>query len=570
MNNYRLKPGDSLGERYEIKRLLGQGGFGITYIAYDKNLENEIVIKEYFPAEIAGRDSEGNVFAQAVANESFFEEGKKRFLNEARVLASLFEIPGVVKVIDFFEMNNTAYIVMEYVDGVSLRQWLESRDECCSFDEAYTLLRPIMEALKKIHKKGLLHRDITPDNIMVDSQGNLKLLDFGAAREFLSGKDAEKTMTVIVKEGYAPAEQYEKKGRQGPWTDVYSICATMYEMMTGCMLQNSLERTISDEIYMPSEFGVSISQEQESMFIAKGLSSDPVDRFQSMDEMITAFSGKPVKKEFPLKFKILAGACAVLCITAAVTLPQMFKGDEVEARAGSYDRGSERYEEFVTYVKEHAIEEKPSENHEGATTYTLSNKDVKAWGETDNRHRFEITADELIKHLESKGHQVEKLDTINKNIVDIMQYGAIETSFQKATSYIIDGTSKIHINSELLSDEIYKVMVHPAVEKEATVAARQSEAENMKHTCNITSTVVDKLVPSKKESTREFEKSIYELYTEDRYTNFFDPDFITGYEFREMYFVATTSDDFDNQCTFSMFACGECGNIYGEPYAWPR
>ena len=149
MNKHIFTAGHHLGDRYEIKRLLGRGGFGITYVAYDNNLKNEIVIKEYFPAEIAGRNNDGNVYAQAVANESLYEEGKKRFLSEARVLASLFEIPGVVKVIDFFEMNNTAYIVMEYVVGVSLRQWLESRDECCSFDEAYMLLRPVMEAMKK-------------------------------------------------------------------------------------------------------------------------------------------------------------------------------------------------------------------------------------------------------------------------------------------------------------------------------------------------------------------------------------------------------------------------------------
>ncbi len=157
------------------------------------------------------------------------------FLREAKILASLFEIPGIVKVLDYFQEEERAYCVMEYVRGISLRSYLERREEPLTFEESWQMLLTVLRSLEKVHKKKLLHRDFNPDNLLVQEDGSLKLIDFGSARQFVEETDASKTMTVLVKDGYAPPEQYLRRGSQGPWTDIYAICATVYEMVTGCI-----------------------------------------------------------------------------------------------------------------------------------------------------------------------------------------------------------------------------------------------------------------------------------------------------------------------------------------------
>ena len=163
------------------------------------------------------------------------------FFGEAKILASLFEIPGIVKVLDYFQEEERAYCVMEYVRGISLRSYLERREEPLTFEESWQMLLTVLRSLEKVHKKKLLHRDFNPDNLLVQEDGSLKLIDFGSARQFVEETDASKTMTVLVKDGYAPPEQYLRRGSQGPWTDIYAICATVYEMVTGCIPENALE-----------------------------------------------------------------------------------------------------------------------------------------------------------------------------------------------------------------------------------------------------------------------------------------------------------------------------------------
>lgn len=179
-------------------------------------------------------------------------------------------------------------------------------------------------------------------------------------------------------------------------------------------------------------------------------------------------------------------------MNAAVSLTYLLKDEEVEIRAGSYDRGSARYEQFVSYVKEHATSEKPSEDNEGATVYTLNEKDVIAWGETDNRNLFETTNKELISYLKSEGYSVKRTETKKNNTVEIMPYGVITTSFEYGEFYLIDETSRIFINSDLLSGKIARLNIYPAVGDDAS---NLSESQKMRHTSEVTAKIAIKIAP---------------------------------------------------------------------------
>lgn len=277
---HQLRAGTLLYNRYLIGKALGQGGFGITYIGFDTTLELRVAIKEYYPNGFSNRNNEVTNNVTLTANYAdLYQRGKTRFMQEARILARFYEEPGIVSVRDFFEGNNTAYIVMEYLGGATLKNFIGAKGKI-PMDKLLPMFHPMILSLEKIHSQGIIHRDISPDNIMVLQNGTLKLLDFGAAREV----DEEKSISVMLKPGYAPEEQYRRKGRQGPWTDVYALCATIYFCLTGVRPEEAVERVLNDDIKRPSEFGVQISQAQESVII-RGLSVHAADRYQSVQAL---------------------------------------------------------------------------------------------------------------------------------------------------------------------------------------------------------------------------------------------------------------------------------------------
>ena len=287
---HHLVPGTLLSNKYYVGASLGEGGFGITYIGRDTKLEMKVAIKEYYPNGYASRANTAGMTVSCGTKEDrkeFFEKGKERFLREARILAKFSGEPGIVDVRDFFEENNTAYIVMEYLDGETLKSFIK-REGTISPKKAVDLLMPVMLSLKKVHAQGLIHRDISPDNIMlVGSQ--VKLLDFGAARN-VSGV-SNKSLSVMLKPGYAPEEQYRSKGDQGPWTDIYALCATLYKCITGVTPDDSTQRVFSDEVKTPSALGLKIDPVTEAA-IMKGLSVLKRDRYQSIDELLDGLNGK--------------------------------------------------------------------------------------------------------------------------------------------------------------------------------------------------------------------------------------------------------------------------------------
>ena len=237
-SNMALPLRSLLKNRYLIGKTLGSGGFGITYLAWDQTLQVAMAIKEYMPSTLAIRNGEdASIRPNSKKSEKPFNYYMSMFLEEARTLAKLNEVKEIVSVQDVFKEYVTIYIVMYYVSGVSLETYLINACGRLEAKEGLEIMKVIMAALTKVHKKGLIHRDISPDNIYISHDHEVKLLDFGAARYTLG--QGEKTLSIILKRGYAPLEQYLEKGMQGPWTDVYSVGATLYKVLTGKKPQRS-------------------------------------------------------------------------------------------------------------------------------------------------------------------------------------------------------------------------------------------------------------------------------------------------------------------------------------------
>ena len=335
--------------RYIVGRVLGAGGFGITYIGYDLKLDGRVAIKEYYPSGAANRSVSLTVYPTAEGNGNPFETGKERFLKEARVLSGFIEDSSIVTLRDYFEENGTAYIVMEYLDGEDLSHYAVRHGKF-TFDEALDLLEPAMLALDKVHKKGLIHRDISPSNLMVLSDGRIKVLDFGAAR--LQSVNGELSLSVMLKPGYAPIEQYSTHGEQGPWTDVYAMSATFYRLITGKAPTSATDRTCGSAVELPSALGVKITPAQEGALM-HGLALQSADRTQTMAGLAeslrakkTVHGSKPEKPKapekpekrdksgkpaLPKKRLIAIGASALVVLAACLTLPALRNGTDSSA-----------------------------------------------------------------------------------------------------------------------------------------------------------------------------------------------------------------------------------------------
>ena len=285
--------------RYLIGKVLGEGGFGITYIGFDLRLEERVAIKEFYPAGSVTRYAKhsAEVEATSAAGEVLLEREREKFLTEARTMSRFSGESSIVHVRDFFYANSTAYIVMEYIDGETMQRRLKENGPEKDFNKLLDMLRPVMKDLDSVHKAGFIHRDISLSNLMVDKSGSVKLLDFGTAREV--SEDGEKSLSIVLKPGFAPEEQYRRHGKQGPWTDVYALCATMYKLCTGVTPEVSVDRLSDDSLEPPSKLGVKINPQQEAV-LARGLAVHQEDRIQSVTELLEeldkAAEGKAILK----------------------------------------------------------------------------------------------------------------------------------------------------------------------------------------------------------------------------------------------------------------------------------
>ncbi|THB71448.1 MAG: hypothetical protein D6E12_01205 [Desulfovibrio sp.] len=338
-----LPPNAILKKKYFIGRVLGHGGFGITYLAWDRDLGIKLAIKEYLPAELATRSPHRKTISVFPGDKGQqFAWGLSKFMEEARTLARFEGHPGIVGVRDFFQENGTAYLVMAYVEGETLREYLKRSGGSISTDTALKLMMPVMDALREVHDAGLLHRDVSPANIYLTKNGQVKLLDFGAARYSIG--EYSKSLSVVLKPGYAPEEQYRTRGKQGPWTDVYAVAATMYRAITGEVPPDALDRLDSDTLEPPTTMGVAISSLVEAALL-QALSVRAKNRFTSMRALQMALMGGGDGKK-------------------GISEPESFAWPEPDSRDEPPELPStpqplaepeEKTDEFVPEIKDHLV-----------------------------------------------------------------------------------------------------------------------------------------------------------------------------------------------------------------------
>ena len=276
---HALPCGTELADKYTVGKVLGQGGFGITYIGWNNMLETRVCIKEYFPdgAAIRDRTLGTTVNWYNGANAERNRKGYESFVTEARKAARLRDLPSVVKVWDVFQANETAYIVMDFIEGVSLKDHLIQTGKPLTEDECVEFFGPVMTSLTEVHKRGIIHRDISPDNLMLRPDGKLVLLDLGAAKDLNNGSG--QSSFVVARRGFSPLEQYTHKSKIGPWTDVYALCATILYCITGKLLPEPLERYSGKTVDM-SGLAPGFARALEN-----GLAIEPGKRTQSMEEL---------------------------------------------------------------------------------------------------------------------------------------------------------------------------------------------------------------------------------------------------------------------------------------------
>lgn len=332
--SYHIPPGSVLQQRYIVGRALGFGGFGITYIGWDYVMARKVAIKEYLPSEFATRmPTQLKVTVYSGEREEQYKEGLIKTMEEARRLAKFESVPGIVQIYDCFEENGTSYIVMEFLEGMSLKDYLAEKGNMTP-EQALPVVLQIAAAMEAVHKTGILHRDIAPDNIYVlnpDEPDSLrvKLLDFGAAR-YATTKHS-KSLSVIIKPGYAPEEQYRSRGDQGTWTDVYALAATFYKMLTGVTPEDAMERSVKDEVKKPSRMGIKISKPTETALM-NAMHVKIQDRTQTMEEFSQELMAAEVKERAVTKDKqavasipkwFLAVAGVTLAVGAAAAVLMM-------------------------------------------------------------------------------------------------------------------------------------------------------------------------------------------------------------------------------------------------------
>lgn len=284
-----LKPGTVLQKKFVVGRVLGAGGFGNTYIGWNQLIQRRVAIKEYFPHQLSSRGGDGRtVSVSDVISQQRFRAGLHQFLEEARSIASLQDVKGVVQVFTFFEENGTGYIIMEYLEGMDVKTILEQRGNRMDYEWSRRVILTVLHTLREIHSRNVLHRDIAPDNIIVTNEGVIKLIDFGAAKH--ATELANVRSDIVLKSGYAPLEQYSKKVKQGAYTDLYAVAALFYRMLTGMKPQPANDRMNKDELKPLSELGIHVPQQAE-FAIMVCLNLQPEFRLQSAQEFMEALDG---------------------------------------------------------------------------------------------------------------------------------------------------------------------------------------------------------------------------------------------------------------------------------------
>ena len=398
---YHITPGVVLQGKYIVGRVLGYGGFGVTYLGYDNILKRKIAIKEYLPTDFSTRmpgETKLTVYSGAAGEQ--FTAGLKSFVEEAHRLAKFNSLPGIVDIYDSFSENNTGYIIMEYLEGKTVKEMLKENGTF-TFERAKEIVLAVLAPLKEVHKEGIIHRDIAPDNIFITDDNTVKLIDFGASRYATTLHS--KSLSVLLKPGYAPEEQYRSRGQQGPWTDMYALSVTFYKMLTGITPEEALERRVKDAVKEPSKLGAVLPQSAENA-IMNAMNVNIEERTQSAEAFEQALTADDVTRikgtrlnqdtgRIPLWMKISAAVLAAAILTTSilvatgvinlrggfldlggkyvtaegyVTVPEVLKKTVAEAQSITEDKGllfqitDKRYDDTGLIPKDRVLLQDPS------------------------------------------------------------------------------------------------------------------------------------------------------------------------------------------------------------------
>lgn len=324
--SYYLDPGTIIGGKYIVGRVLSYGGHTVSYMGMDAEKNRKVIVKEYLPSDFSTRsEGEKEVTIYSGDGQQQFEQGLTNFLNEANRIQHLQNINGIAKVYDCISENETGYVISEYVEGHTLKEILETGKRY-SAEEAADFIRKILQGLVEVHRMDIVHCDISPETIMITSSGDIKLTDFGATRYVTTANS--KSLSIILKRGFAPEEQYRSKGVRGPWTDVYALGAVMYYMITGTVPQESVERALSDDLKEPSKLGISIPKNIENALM-NALNVYQKDRTPSAEAFLAELNSREVKRikvkqqknktgKIPIWAKALVAGLACVVIAGGV------------------------------------------------------------------------------------------------------------------------------------------------------------------------------------------------------------------------------------------------------------
>lgn len=337
--SYYLAPGTIVGGKYIVGRVLGYGGYTITYLGMDAELNRKIIVKEYLPSDFSTR-SEGEKEVTIYSGDALeqFEQGLTTFLNEANRIQHLENIPGITKVYDCVAENDTGYVISEYLKGHTLKEVLDS-GRSFTPQETKNFISQILEGLRLVHPLDVIHCDIAPETIMITDTGEIKLLDFGATRYVTTANS--KSLAIILKQGYAPEEQYRSRGNRGPWTDVYALAAVMYRMITGLVPDESVDRALADELKEPSKLGIQIPKNMENALM-NALNVYQKDRTPSAEVFLNELNSPEVKRiqvkkqkyetgKFPRWAKGLVAGLLCLVIVGGIAVYKLNGSDVKQA-----------------------------------------------------------------------------------------------------------------------------------------------------------------------------------------------------------------------------------------------
>ncbi len=283
-HSYALKSGILLNSRYIAGKVIGTGGFGITYLSYDTQSGKAVAVKEYYPHGVAVR-SEDDVSLEPLGemNAEHYQNGLEKFLHEGSYMAQFKDCTEVVGIYDIFEENNTAYYTMDFLNGMTLKEYTDKYGKITE-RQAVFIIERVAAAFKVIHGGGIIHRDVSPDNIMLCRNGNVRLIDFGAARPYI---DINSELSIIMKHGFTPLEQYQKNGKQGAWTDIYSLGASLYYALTGNTPEDPITRLDDDSVFEEDTAGLS---DGITKILSHCCEIRGKDRYQSAEELLSALS----------------------------------------------------------------------------------------------------------------------------------------------------------------------------------------------------------------------------------------------------------------------------------------